>query len=203
MTQRTAHQGIDEGIDEGPFLVIGGTGTTGRRVVAGLRARGVAVRVGSRSGTPPFAWHDRATWDAVLTGARAVHVVPLDGTMLTRPLLTRAVAVAALTEDGHAGRVHELSGPRALTLAEVAGEIAAVTGRPLRYVPLTVAEYTAERVARGWSAADAAYAAETFSPLCRGLDSHLSPGVREALGREPRDFAAFARQAVAEGAWDT
>ena len=43
-------------------LVIGGTGKTGRRVAERLKARGAAVRIGSRSATPPFDWDDRSTW---------------------------------------------------------------------------------------------------------------------------------------------
>ncbi|WP_049576896.1 NAD(P)H-binding protein [Streptomyces sp. SBT349] len=275
-----------------PLLVIGGTGITGSRVVTRLRARGAEVRVGSRSGTPPFVWQDRATWDPVLGGARAVYVVPLDGALLTRPLVERAVelgvprivllsgrgvdvpgyapetsalgathvdgeaavrasgvawtivrpgwfaqnfsegflrddvlagelrlpggdgaasfvdaediadvAVAALTEEGHAGRIYELSGPRALTLEEAAGEIAEATGRPVRYVPLTVEEYTSHLTAQGWSPGDARDAADAVAPLRRDLDSHLSHGVREALGREPGDFSAFVKEAVRQGAW--
>lgn len=47
------------------------------------------------------------------------------------------VATAALTEDGHAGRVYELTGPRLLTFAEAAAEIAAATGREITYLPVT------------------------------------------------------------------
>src|SRR5215210_5268087 len=39
------------------------------------------------------------------------------------------VAVAALTEDGHGGRLYELTGPRLLTFAEAVGEIAQAAGR--------------------------------------------------------------------------
>ena len=49
-----------------PTLVLGGTGKTGRRVAERLTARGLAVRIGSRSGAPPFDWEDR-----VDLGARA------------------------------------------------------------------------------------------------------------------------------------
>ena len=51
------------------------------------------------------------------------------------------VAVAALTEDGHEGRLYELTGPRLLTFAEAAAEIAAATGREIAYVPITFDEY--------------------------------------------------------------
>ena len=55
-------------------LVLGGTGKTGRRVVERLAARGVATRVGSRSGRPPFDWEDRSTWAPALEGVRSVYV---------------------------------------------------------------------------------------------------------------------------------
>ena len=42
-------------------LVTGGTGKTGRRVAQRLADRGVGVRIGSRSGTPPFDWTDPTT----------------------------------------------------------------------------------------------------------------------------------------------
>jgi uncharacterized protein YbjT (DUF2867 family) len=57
-----------------PILVIGGTGKTGRRVAERLAARGRAVRVGSRSGAPPFVWEDPATWPAALAGVDAAYV---------------------------------------------------------------------------------------------------------------------------------
>ena len=57
-----------------PTLVLGGTGKTGRRVVDRLGARGLPVRVGSRSGQPPFDWADQSTWAPVLQGVRAVYI---------------------------------------------------------------------------------------------------------------------------------
>jgi uncharacterized protein YbjT (DUF2867 family) len=57
-----------------PTLVLGGTGKTGRRVVERLRSRGLPVRVGSRSGTPPFDWEDRSTWAPALEGAGSVYL---------------------------------------------------------------------------------------------------------------------------------
>lgn len=58
----------------GPVLVLGGTGKTGRRVAAGLRARGIPVRIGSRRAAPPFDWSDEAGWDACLEGVEAAYV---------------------------------------------------------------------------------------------------------------------------------
>jgi uncharacterized protein YbjT (DUF2867 family) len=56
-------------------LVLGGTGKTGRRVAAQLVARGVPVRVGSRSGAPQFDWNDPATWVPALTGMESAYLV--------------------------------------------------------------------------------------------------------------------------------
>jgi uncharacterized protein YbjT (DUF2867 family) len=57
-----------------PTLVLGGTGKTGRRVVQRLTARGLPVRVGSRSGEPPFDWEEPATWAPALDGVGSVYL---------------------------------------------------------------------------------------------------------------------------------
>ncbi|HEY0815758.1 MAG TPA: NmrA family transcriptional regulator, partial [Pseudonocardia sp.] len=56
-------------------LVLGAGGTTGRRVASRLAARGVATRLGSRSGLPPFDWADERTWPAVLADVCAAYLV--------------------------------------------------------------------------------------------------------------------------------
>lgn len=58
----------------GVTLVLGATGRTGRRVAARLWDRGVKVRLGSRSGVPPFDWQAPHTWQAVLEHAEAVYL---------------------------------------------------------------------------------------------------------------------------------
>ena len=112
-----------------------------------------------------------------------------------------AVAVAALTEDGHAGQTYELSGPRALTIAEAVAEISEATGREVRYVSLSHEEFVAELIEQGWPAADAEDYADAVGPIRRGMDSHLSDGVQHALGRPARDFSEFVKTAAAAGAW--
>ena len=56
------------------YLVIGGTGKTGRRVQAGLEADGLHVRAVSRSSNPRFEWNDPSTWEAVLTDVERVYI---------------------------------------------------------------------------------------------------------------------------------
>lgn len=55
-------------------LVVGGTGKTGRRVANRLSARGLPVRIGSRSGQPPFDWTDRDTWAPVLRDVTSAYL---------------------------------------------------------------------------------------------------------------------------------
>lgn len=113
-----------------------------------------------------------------------------------------AVAVAALTEEGHHGRAYELSGPRALTLTEATAEISTALGRPVRYEALSAQDYVTERLAVGWSRGDALLMTSSLSAIAKGREERPSPGVREALGREPRGFAEFVEETVAAGSWD-
>lgn len=112
-----------------------------------------------------------------------------------------AVVVAALTEDGYAGQIYELSGPRAVTLAEAVATISDVTGREIRYVPLSVEAYVAELVQQGLPPADAEAFADVIEPLRKGTDAYVSDGVQRALGRPPRTFAEFAKSTAAAGGW--
>jgi uncharacterized protein YbjT (DUF2867 family) len=55
-----------------------------------------------------------------------------------------AVAVAALTDDTHAGQTYTVTGPASFTLAEQIQLLAGALGRPLRYHDLTEQEARAE-----------------------------------------------------------
>ncbi|MFH8369617.1 NAD(P)H-binding protein [Streptomyces sp. NPDC018031] len=112
-----------------------------------------------------------------------------------------AVVVAALTEDRHAGRIYELSGPRAVTTAEAVAAISGATGRAIRYTPLSVEDYLTELVQQGVAPADAEAFADILRPLREGVDAYLSDGVQRALGRPPRTFAEFATSTAAAGGW--
>jgi uncharacterized protein YbjT (DUF2867 family) len=57
----------------GPVFIAGGTGKTGRRVAQQLEARGVPVRIGSRSAEIPFDWERPEGWEAALRDSSAVY----------------------------------------------------------------------------------------------------------------------------------
>jgi uncharacterized protein YbjT (DUF2867 family) len=267
-------------------LVIGGTGKTGRRVAERLEARGVPVRIGSRSSLPPFDWLDPSTWApavqnmtsayityysdlafsgaaeqvrefanlAVANGVR--HLVILSGRnepgavrgeeavqesgadwtvvrssffaqdfseyFLREPVLSGEVAfpagdtaepfidvediadvvAAAMTDDRHKNQLYEVTGPRLLTFAEACKEISEAIGREVRYVPISAEEFAAEMRESGMPPEEVAEFVDLFTMILDGRSSYLSDGVKRALGRAPRDFRDFARDAATAGAWD-
>jgi uncharacterized protein YbjT (DUF2867 family) len=266
-------------------LIVGGTGKTGRRVVERLEARGLPVRVGSRSGEPPFDWEDEATWAPALRDVGAVYVnypdlaapgvadavrsfaelavesgvrrlvllsgrgeeearraelavqgvdaewtivrssffsqnfsesfflepilggelaLPVDG--VAEPFVDAEdiadVAVAALTEDGHAGQLYELTGPRLLTFAEAVEEISLASGREIRYVPISAEQFTSALSRDGVPLEVVELLTYLFTKVLDGRNARLTDGVRRALGREPRHFADYVREAAATGVWD-
>ncbi|ALC28212.1 NAD(P)H-binding protein [Streptomyces sp. CFMR 7] len=276
-----------------PVLVLGGTGKTGRRVVARLRDLGVEVRAASRSGGTRFDWESPDTWAPALKGAAAVYIVPLDTEPSPTPAFVEqavaagvrrlvllsargvdvpgyfgspllddgphlrgeravrasglawtilrpgwfaqnfsegvflegvrdgelalpvgdgraayidvddiaAVAVAALTEDGHDGEVYELSGPRALSVPEVLDEIAKASGRRAAYAPLEESAFRDALVVRGMAEVEADLWTAALDPIRTSREAPLKDGVHRALGRPPRDVSDVFRDAAAEGAW--
>lgn len=266
-------------------LVLAGTGKTGRRVVSGLAARDVPVRVGSRRADPPFDWEDETTWEPALRGVDAVyvayhpdaafpgaagvvgsfanlavdcgvrHLVLLadrgsaeaerceqavrdsgaEWTVVRAGFITQNfseaflvnlvragvvalpagdvaepftdaediadVAVAALTENGHAGRTHEVTGPRLLTFADAVGELARVTSGEVRYLPVTPEQFISSLTERGVPAEYATQLAGLMVEVFDGRRAHVTDTVERVLGRQPRDFAEYARETATTGVW--
>jgi uncharacterized protein YbjT (DUF2867 family) len=266
-------------------LVLGGTGKTGRRVAERLTAQGLPVRVGSRTGEPPFNWENHDTWSPALHGVEAAYVsyypdlaapgapaairsftdltaaagvrrlVLLSGRgeeeaqaceqvvqesgaewtivrsswfcqnfsedYLLEPVLggevalpvgdipepfvdaedIAAVAVAALTQDGHAGQVYEVTGPRALTFDEAITQIAKATGRDIRFVRVSPEEYAAALAEHAVPAEVIALMTYLFTTVLDGRNAHVADGVKRALGHEPKDFTDYARDTAATGVW--
>ena len=111
------------------------------------------------------------------------------------------VAVAALTEDGHGGAVYELTGPRALTFGEAVEQIAAASGRDLRYVPVPLGDFARESLAQGVPAEVIDLLGYLFTDVLTEANAGIGDGVQRALGRPPRDFATYARETTDAGVW--
>jgi uncharacterized protein YbjT (DUF2867 family) len=112
------------------------------------------------------------------------------------------VAVAALTDNRHIGQLYELTGPRLLTFAQAVSEIAEATGREILYVPISVDDFASALRAQQVPPEDIELLAYLFTEVLDGRNARLADGVQRALGREPRDFSQYARDAAATGVWD-
>ena len=112
------------------------------------------------------------------------------------------VATAALTEDGHAGQIYEVTGPRLLTFTDVAQEIARATGRDTRYIQIPPEAFAAG-IADSGAPDDMAWLLDyLFSTVLDGRNAYVCDGVQKALGREPTDFAKFACRIAESGVWN-
>ncbi|AGZ39037.1 hypothetical protein AFR_03740 [Actinoplanes friuliensis DSM 7358] len=247
-----------------------------------LTDQGRPVRVGSRSGKPPFDWNDESTWAPALEGVTAAYityypdlalpgaVAAVDGfarlaahsgveqlvllsgrgepeaeaaeravqgagtgwtvvrsswfsqnfseSFLLDPVQLGDIALpagdarepftdaddiadvvtAALVDSRHRGKVYEVTGPRLLSFAEVAAELSAATGRTITYTPVSRDEYSKVLEENGLPLEFA----DLFAGILDGRNAHLTDGVQQALGRAPKDFADYARESAAAGAWE-
>ena len=112
------------------------------------------------------------------------------------------VAVAALTEDGHAGEIYEVTGPRMLTFGEAAAEISRASGREVRYIQIP-REAFAAGIAESGAPDEIAWLLDyLFSTVLDGRNAYVCDGVQRALGREPTDFAEYARRIADSGVWN-
>ncbi len=266
-------------------LVLGGTGKTGRRIAAGLQARGVQTRIASRLATLCFDWNDSSNWAAVLEGVSAAYIsyapdlaipgateairrfvdlavkqgvrrlvllsgrgeqeaqaceqiiqasqvewtivraswfmqnfsegeflsmvqdgaITLPAPNIPEPFIDindiAEVAIAALTEEGHAYEIYEVTGPRLMTFSEVAQEISAAAGREVQFIQLPKDDFN-QAITDSGAPADIAWLLNyLFETVLDGRNAYLSDGVQRALGREPVDFSEFAQRIARRGVW--
>jgi len=102
------------------------------------------------------------------------------------------VAAVALTTSGHEGKIYPLTGPEALTMAEVAERLSTATGKAIRYVNVDPEDTRKAQLAAGIPPYLADALAELFAERRRGKESQVSPAVEMILGRRPTSFAEFA-----------
>lgn len=113
------------------------------------------------------------------------------------------VAVAALTESGHAYEIYEVTGRHLLTFSELANEISDATGRDVRFEQIA-AEAFAQGIAESGIPENIAWLLNyLFDSVLDGRNAYVTDGVQRALGREPSDFAAFAKRIASRGMWKT
>ncbi len=104
-----------------------------------------------------------------------------------------AVAVRVLTDDGHEGKTYSLTGPAALSNAQIAQILSDDLGREIRYVDLPPAQFKQALLAAGvdeWSA-DALIDLQRL--YREGKAAIVTHDVEQVLGRKPIAFEQFSR----------
>ncbi len=157
-----------------------------------LRALGVAWTI-LRPG--PFYSNAITAWGIMLRGGLFLPTgngkdQPID------PHDIAAVAVKVLTTPGHEGKTYELTGPELLSYAEVVQIIAAVTGKPLKYVDVPEAVWRQEMLGTGAPS----FVVESMLSYFAGVRAgrlHVTSTVPELLGRPARSYEQWAKDHVA------
>ena len=104
-----------------------------------------------------------------------------------------AVAVKALTEPGHNGKAYILTGPEALSHAEVAAILSAATGKHFVYEDVAPESYRRQLIDEGASAYYADLILNLFARMRQRGTAEVHDDIRKVLGRPAISFRQFAR----------
>src|SRR5215208_3067848 len=107
------------------------------------------------------------------------------------------VTVAALTESGHEGKLYELTGPQALTHAEMAEGLSRALGRQVAFVDIPPEAMREALLGIGFPVWQAEGLVEDYAHYRRGEAAAVTSGVEDATGKAPRSFEEFARDYAA------
>ncbi|MFF7842178.1 SDR family oxidoreductase [Streptomyces ossamyceticus] len=105
------------------------------------------------------------------------------------------VAAAALREDHHTGRIHELTGPALTTPRQRAESLADALGEPVRFVEQTREEARAQMLR--FMPEPVVETTLTILGEPTPAERQVSPAVEQLLGRPARTFDDWARRHVA------
>jgi uncharacterized protein YbjT (DUF2867 family) len=128
--------------------------------------------------------------------AQGALLLPLEDARLV-PVDVADIAKAAyllLTTPGHAGKVYAMSGPEALTMADIAEQVSHAVGRTVRYVSISREERRQALLAAGVPS----FFVDAFDVQAgerlKGTEAVVHPETHAALGIHPTTFAEFARR---------
>ena len=100
---------------------------------------------------------------------------------------------SALTTSQHDNKSYALTGPEALTFADMAHQLSRAIGRTITFVDVPPEAMRAALADLGFPAWQADGLLEEFAMYRRNEAAEVESGVRDALGRPPRSFDDFAR----------
>lgn len=104
-----------------------------------------------------------------------------------------AVAVRALTEEGHENKIYTLTGGEALDYYQVSKTMAAELGRPIRYTNPSVIGFIRDQIAAGRALGFTLVMTGLYIITRFGNAKEVTPDVHRILGREPITLRQFVR----------
>jgi uncharacterized protein YbjT (DUF2867 family) len=110
---------------------------------------------------------------------------------VARDDIADVAAAVLLGGAGHDRRTYDLTGPAAITMAEVAEELTRAAGRPVRYHAETLPEAYASRAHFGAPEWAVAGWVTSYAAIATGELDLVSPAVAELAGHPPMSFAEF------------
>lgn len=99
-----------------------------------------------------------------------------------------SIAARALTEWGHAGKTYDITGPGALTHAEMAQQLSKAVGKQITYVDLPPGAMREARLRFGMPAWQADGLVEDYDHYRLGEASAVTSTVRDLTGKEATSF---------------
>lgn len=108
-----------------------------------------------------------------------------------------AVAAAALTERGHEGKTYVITGPRSVSLADIAKALGDAIGREVKHVDVPPEAAKQSLVQAGVPEWSADGINELNAALKAGRFDHLSSAVRDVGKKEPITLEQFVREHAA------
>ena len=144
----------------------------------------------------PGGFHSNALqWAGMIRTERAVAAPFADVALPTiDPDDIAEVAAVVLRQEGHGGRVYELTGPEAISPRRQVAAIGEALGEPVRFTELSRAEAKAHMLRFMPEPVVESTLAILGEPTA--AEQRVSPDVERLLGRAPRTFAAWAERTL-------
>lgn len=132
-------------------------------------------------------------WAPSIAAERTVYAPYASGsTSLVDPADIAAVAATALTQDGHADHIYDLTGPEALGPAEQVETLGQSLGIALTYVEVAPETFRAQMERYGMPSVLADAVLQSLASALLAANAALSSDIERLTGRPGRDFRAWA-----------
>ncbi|HEY1898525.1 MAG TPA: NAD(P)H-binding protein [Steroidobacteraceae bacterium] len=168
-----------------------GTGVWHARGEAAIRGSGVGFTFVQPAGFMANA----LAWAPAIKSTGIVCCATGDGRIaFIHPQDIADVATVALTGSGYEGASLPITGPEALSCAQMVTRIGAVIGRPLAFQPICEQEERLRWGARGELPESIDYHLSIFRAIRAGRLATVTDNVERILGRQPIGFDQWARE---------